>query len=99
MTKPKEGHPSSHPAGAHRASGGNEKKPEPRADHTKVEKKIEAPSHHTMLSQPPHHSTHSNLGQLTKNKEIKKLLDMGVQRGYLTYVEVNELLPLEFITA
>ncbi|MDR3607936.1 MAG: RNA polymerase sigma factor RpoD [Oligoflexia bacterium] len=35
---------------------------------------------------------------LTKNKEIKKLLDMGVQRGYLTYVEVNELLPPEFIT-
>src|SRR3954452_6785086 len=31
------------------------------------------------------------------NKEIKKLLDMGVQRGFLTYVEVNELLPAEFI--
>ena len=28
---------------------------------------------------------------LNKNKEIKKLLDMGVQRGYLTYEEVNEL--------
>jgi RNA polymerase primary sigma factor len=36
---------------------------------------------------------------LTKNnKEIKKLLDMGVQRGFLTYVEVNELLPLEIIS-
>jgi len=35
---------------------------------------------------------------LSKNKEIKKLLDMGVQRGFLTYVEVNELLPLEIIT-
>jgi hypothetical protein len=35
---------------------------------------------------------------LLKNKEIKKLLDMGLQRGYLTFVEVNELLPLEFIT-
>lgn len=35
---------------------------------------------------------------LSKNKEIKKLLDMGVQRGFLTYVEVNELLPPEFIT-
>jgi RNA polymerase primary sigma factor len=32
------------------------------------------------------------------NKEIKKLLDLGVQRGYLTYVEVNELLPPEIIT-
>jgi len=31
-------------------------------------------------------------------KEIKKLLDMGVQRGFLTYVEVNELLPPEIIT-
>jgi RNA polymerase primary sigma factor len=33
-----------------------------------------------------------------KNKDIKKLLDMGVQRGYLTYEEVNEMLPPE-ITA
>src|SRR5215218_1611199 len=32
------------------------------------------------------------------NKEIKKLLDMGVQRGFLTYVEVNELLPPEIIS-
>ena len=31
------------------------------------------------------------------NKEIKKLLDMGVQRGFLTFVEVNELLPPEII--
>jgi RNA polymerase primary sigma factor len=30
-----------------------------------------------------------------KNKDIKKLLDMGVQRGYLTYEEVNEMLPPE----
>src|SRR3954471_10129703 len=35
---------------------------------------------------------------LNKNKEIKKLLDMGVQRGYLTYEEVNELMPPEVIT-
>src|SRR6476620_1207999 len=34
---------------------------------------------------------------LTKNKEIKKLLDMGIQRGYLTYEEVNELMPPEII--
>jgi len=40
-----------------------------------------------------------NGGALNKNsKEIKKLLDMGVQRGFLTFVEVNELLPLEIIT-
>ncbi len=36
---------------------------------------------------------------LNKNKEIKKLLDMGVQRGYLTYEEVNELMPPEIITS
>src|SRR4051812_3111425 len=35
---------------------------------------------------------------LNKNKEIKKLLDLGVQRGFLTYVEVNELLPLDVLT-
>jgi RNA polymerase primary sigma factor len=34
---------------------------------------------------------------LNKNKEIKKLLDMGVQRGYLSYEEVNELMPPEII--
>src|SRR3954454_6855119 len=32
------------------------------------------------------------------NKDIKKLLDMGVQRSYLTYEEVNELMPPEVIT-
>ena len=36
---------------------------------------------------------------LNKNKEIKKLLDMGVQRGYLTYEEVNELMPPEIIAS
>jgi RNA polymerase primary sigma factor len=35
---------------------------------------------------------------LRNNKEIKKLIDMGLQRGYLTFVEVNELLPLEIIS-
>ena len=39
-----------------------------------------------------------NGSALNKNKEIKKLLDMGVQRGFLTYVEVNELLPPEVIS-
>lgn len=41
--------------------------------------------------------TESN-SSANKNKEIKKLLDLGVQRGYLTYVEVNEFLPAEIIT-
>ncbi|OFZ01220.1 MAG: RNA polymerase sigma factor RpoD [Bdellovibrionales bacterium GWB1_52_6] len=36
---------------------------------------------------------------MNDHKEIKKLIDMGLQRGYLTYVEVNELLPLEVITS
>ncbi|MBL7716155.1 MAG: RNA polymerase sigma factor RpoD [Bdellovibrionales bacterium] len=35
---------------------------------------------------------------LAKNKEIKKLIDMGLQRGFLTFEEVNELLPPEIIT-
>ncbi len=39
-----------------------------------------------------------SVNTLTKNKDIKKLLDMGVQRGYLTYEEVNELMPPEIIT-
>jgi RNA polymerase primary sigma factor len=41
----------------------------------------------------------SEAGASLKNhKEIKKLIDMGVQRGYLTFIEVNELLPPEIIT-
>ena len=41
----------------------------------------------------------SKLSQmLTQNKEIKKLLDLGLQRGYLTYEEVNELLPPEIVS-
>ena len=47
-----------------------------------------------------HHSSTvtQNASALLKNKEIKKLLDLGVQRGFLTYAEVNELLPPEVIT-
>ncbi len=44
-------------------------------------------------------SPKSDSGQnLNKNKEIKKLLDMGVQRGYLTFEEVHELMPPDFIS-
>ncbi len=41
---------------------------------------------------------HESGSSLSKNKEIKKLLDMGVQRGYLSFEEVNELMPPEMIT-
>jgi len=36
-------------------------------------------------------------GTLGKSKEIKKLIDMGTQRGYLTFEEVHEALPPEII--
>src|SRR5215210_8688381 len=35
---------------------------------------------------------------LSKSKDLKKLIDMGVQRGFLTFEEVNELLPPEVIS-
>ncbi len=35
--------------------------------------------------------------ELLKDKDIKKLLDMGVQRGFLTYEEVNEQMPPELL--
>ncbi len=53
----------------------------------------------TSLSQQTSARKPESTGSLIKNKEIKKLLDLGVQRGFLTYVEVNELLPLELISA
>ncbi len=40
----------------------------------------------------------ARLAELAKNKEIKKLLDMGEQRSFLTFEEVNELLPPDIIS-
>ncbi len=62
---------------------------------------------HGPLQAPSNHANHHDKGSdkksesgsaLKNNKEIKKLIDMGVQRGYLTFVEVNELLPPEIIS-
>src|SRR3989338_892033 len=60
-----------------------------------LEKSAGQPSEKTAenLSQNP------SFAQLLKNKEIKKLLDMGVQRGFLTFEEVAELLPPEIISS
>src|SRR5688572_26410639 len=33
------------------------------------------------------------------NKDIKKLIELGVQRGHLTYQEVDDLLPSELVEA
>lgn len=53
----------------------------------------------TKLKDAPLSSQKSESGNhLNKNKEIKKLLDLGVQRGFLTYEEVNELMPPEILT-
>ena len=50
------------------------------------------------LKDTPSSSPKSEGGNhLNKNKEIKKLLDLGVQRGFLTYEEVNELMPPDII--
>ena len=37
--------------------------------------------------------------QIKNHKDIKKLLDLGVQRGYLSYIEVHELLPHEMVSS
>ena len=38
----------------------------------------------------------NSAGKLNRNhKDIKKLMDLGVQRGFLSYIEVHELLPTE----
>lgn len=37
--------------------------------------------------------------QVKNHKDIKKLLDLGVQRGFLSYVEVHELLPHDMVTS
>jgi len=39
-------------------------------------------------------------GKINRNhKDIKKLMDLGVQRGFLSYIEVHELLPPEMVTS
>jgi hypothetical protein len=38
------------------------------------------------------------VAMLKAHKEIKKLIDMGAQRGQLTFVEVAEQLPVEIIS-
>jgi RNA polymerase primary sigma factor len=35
----------------------------------------------------------------SKSKELKKILELGVQRGFLTYEEINDLLPPEILEA
>ncbi len=37
--------------------------------------------------------------QIKNHKDIKKLLDLGVQRGFLSYIEVHELLPHDMVSA
>ena len=56
-----------------------------------------APNPHTIITETVHVATATQLA-LAKNKEIRKIIDMGVQRGFLTFEEVNELLPPEIIT-
>jgi RNA polymerase primary sigma factor len=36
---------------------------------------------------------------IKNHKDIKKLLDLGVQRGFLSYIEVHELLPHEMVSS
>jgi RNA polymerase primary sigma factor len=54
-------------------------------------------STHLTTSNPTAHIKPSEA--IKQNKDIKKLVDMGLQRGYLTFVEVNELLPPEMVSA
>ena len=43
--------------------------------------------------------TETKASQIKNNKEIKKLLDLGVQRGFLSYIEVHELLPHDMMAS
>jgi len=39
-------------------------------------------------------------GKLKKNiKEVKKLIDLGKEKGYLTYDELNDILPADMVSA
>lgn len=47
---------------------------------------------------PPSKQETGSTSSTNKSKEIRKLLDLGVQRGCLSYEEVNELMPPDLIT-
>ncbi|MGE0614857.1 MAG: RNA polymerase sigma factor RpoD [Bacteriovoracia bacterium] len=78
---------------------------------TKVKKKTqeqapaqaEASAEELMAALPPVKAEKNPTGiavssMISKHsKEIKKLLDMGVQRGFLTFIEVNELMPVDIL--
>jgi RNA polymerase primary sigma factor len=42
-------------------------------------------------------ATSNASGLATKMKELKKILELGLQRGFLTYEEINDLLPAEIV--
>lgn len=44
-------------------------------------------------------STSSSNVPAAKMKELKKILELGVQRGFLTYEEINDLLPPDIVDA
>jgi len=51
-------------------------------------------------NQSPSSASNSPSPKVNRNhKDIKKMLDLGVQRGFLSYVEVHELLPTEMQSA
>ncbi|MCM0605159.1 MAG: RNA polymerase sigma factor RpoD [Xanthomonadaceae bacterium] len=41
--------------------------------------------------------TKAQTSSIKENKDIKKLLDLGVQRGFLTFEEVHELMPSDIL--
>src|SRR3954469_6300196 len=44
------------------------------------------------------HASASPAGQKKDIKEVKKLIDLGKEKGYLTYDEVNDMLPADVVS-
>lgn len=42
-------------------------------------------------------TSHQNSSSVQNLKELKKILDLGVQRGFLTYIEIHDLLPADLV--
>jgi RNA polymerase primary sigma factor len=69
-----------------------------RTKRTPARPKVRAEDQHAALTEKPI-SDHPGQPPERKNmKEVKKLIDLGKEKGYLTYDDVNDMLPAEVVS-
>ena len=57
--------------------------------------KARAEDHDSLARTEPDSGRSTQSGAKKNSKEVKKLIDLGKEKGYLTYDDVNDMLPSE----